>query len=93
MINEDEVDLKEKPEENITSIKNPKHWIPNFAIIMNCGLGKVHVRHAWRHLAGGGWNPGQVAPATRSLILVPPRLKEAVFKVVEPKLVDRLLLP
>ena len=42
---------------------------------------------------GGGWNPGQVAPASRSLILVPPSLKEVVFKVVEPKLVDRLSLP
>ena len=37
--------------------------IPNFAIIGNCGLGKVQVCHAWRHLAGGG---GGSRPTTRS---------------------------
>ena len=33
----------------------------------------------WRHLGGGG-GPGQVAPATGSLMLVPPRPKEAVLE-------------
>ena len=37
--------------------------------------------------------PGQVAPTTGSLIFVPPRPKEEVFKVVEPKLVERILIP
>ena len=55
-------------------------------------LCQVQVRHAWRHLAGR-WNHGQVAPTTGSLMLVPPRSKEEVFKVFEPKRVDSLLLP
>ena len=32
--------------------------IPNFAIVGNCGLGKVQVRHALRHLAGVKSQPG-----------------------------------
>ena len=47
----------------------------NFAIIGTADLGKVQMRHAWSHLAGG-WNPGQVSSTTGSLILVPPRPKE-----------------
>ena len=43
--------------------------------------------------SGGVKYPGQVAPTTGSLIVVPPRPKEEVFKVVEPKLVERILLP
>ena len=51
-----------------------------------CGLGKVQVRHAWRHLAG-------VSPTTGSFIMISPRPKEEVFKVFEHKRVDSLLLP
>ena len=43
----------------------------------DCGLGKVQVHHAWRHLAG--------APTTRSLILVPPRPKEECSKFLNLK--------
>ena len=50
----------------------------------DCRLGKVQVCVKY---------PGQVAPTTGSLILVPPRPKEEVFKVFEPKLVERILLP
>ena len=58
MIDEDEVGLKEKPEDTryikkITSKYNPKHrecgqrnLIPTFAIIGNCRLGKVQVCQA-----------------------------------------------
>ena len=51
----------------------PNYW--------DCGLWKAQVRHTWRHLAAGVKYPGQVAPTTGSLILVPPRPKEEVFKV------------
>ena len=37
--------------------------------------------------------PGQVAPTTGSLVLVPPRPKYEVFKVFEPKRVGSLPLP
>ena len=41
--------IKIRPESPGVRVKD---WIPNFAIIGNCGIGKVQVRHTWRHLAG-----------------------------------------
>ena len=61
IIDEDEVGWKEKPED--TRYVKMITWsigvqandlIPNFAIIGNCWLGKVQVRHTWRHLAREG---------------------------------------
>ena len=69
-----------------------KDLIPMLPLLGTADSGKVQVCHAWRHLAGGVKYPGQVAPTAGSLILVPPRPKE-VFKVCEPKLVERILLP
>ena len=68
----------------------------NYMLVFVAGIIFGHRRRcllgAWRHLVGG-WIPRQVTPTTGSLILIPPRPKEAVFKVFEPKQVDSLLLP
>ena len=61
----------------------------------DCGLGGgggAGASHLKAH-SGGVKYPGQVAPATGSFILVPPRPMEEVFKVFEPKLVERILPP
>ena len=59
-----------------------KDWIPNFAIIGNCGLGESagvsHLKAPSAGGGGGGWNPSQVAPTTGSLILVPPQTQPGV---------------
>ena len=101
MIDEDEVGLKEKPEDTryIKKINKTrstgsadKGTLSQFAIIGTAGSGKCRC-HAWQHLAGV-WN----IPASWRLqpglkLWFPTRHKEEVFKVFEPKQVDRLLLP
>ena len=84
MIDEDEVGLQEKPEDT--------RYIPTLLLL---GLRTLESTCASRLKAPSGCviYPGQVAPTTRSLIVVPPRPKEGVFKVFEPKRVDSLLLP
>ena len=48
-----------------STVSAGKRLDPNFAIIGTCGLGKVQVCHAWRHLQGVKY-PGQVTPTTGS---------------------------
>ena len=104
MIDEDEVGLQEKPEDTRYIKKDyigirpeapgvrAKDLIPTLPLF---GLRTRESAGASRLKAHSGCvkYPGQVAPKTGSLILVPPRHKEEVFKVVEPKLVESILLP
>ena len=102
MIDEDEVGLKEKPEDTryIKKIEiNPEAsgvWAKDLIPILPLlGLRTRESAGASRLKApsGGVKYPGLVAPTTGSLILVPPRHKEEAFKVFEYKLVERILLP
>ena len=96
----DEVGLKEKPEDTKIHQKDymeirseaPGGTLSQLCDYWDCTRGKCRCVTPEGTYSGGLKYHGQVAPTTGSLILVPPRPKE-MFKVFEPKLVERILLP
>ena len=96
MIDEDEVGLKEKPEDTRYIRKDyikirPKHrecgqrnlipTLPLLGLQTRKNAGALSLRAP----SGGVKCPGHVAPTTGSQIVVPPIPKEEVFNVFEPK--------
>ena len=109
MINEDEVGLKEEPERRyyryINKIKEKTRSTgsagnPKFAIILIPTLPLLGVRT--RESAGASHlkapsgkvkHPGQVAPTSACLILVPPRPKEEVERILLPSYDFVIMVP